>query len=185
MVLISGETRSNLPKRLKETTHFSEPNSDTRCCLRARRLQLGFFPATETMKGCGRCAKPRSGSGRFCKPLWGRSVRPQGRHRPHPSRWRSRAPAPSSNRVAARTGSELEIVANHGVCLMRQILWTMTPAAAEIPVTCIEVLPRVPEVFENMDEIRGCVGTKTLDLLDKMEGKVVAGAGFELATFGL
>jgi hypothetical protein len=26
------------------------------------------------------------------------------------------------------TGSELEIVANHGLCLMRQILWTMTPA---------------------------------------------------------
>src|ERR1700681_2432651 len=47
------------------------------------------------------------------------------------SRWRSRAPSPGSSRVAARTGSELEIVANQGLCLMRQILWTMTPAAAE------------------------------------------------------
>jgi hypothetical protein len=41
------------------------------------------FPA-QTMKGCGRCAKPRSGSVRFCKRLWARSVRPQVRHRPHP-----------------------------------------------------------------------------------------------------
>jgi hypothetical protein len=45
-------------------------------------------------------------------------------------------PAPSSSRVAARTGPELEMVANHGLCLMRQILWTMTPAGAEIRVTC-------------------------------------------------
>jgi hypothetical protein len=27
---------------------------------------------------------------------------------------------------------------------MRQILWTMTPAAAEIRVTCIKALPRIP-----------------------------------------
>jgi hypothetical protein len=43
--------------------------------------------------------------------------------------------------------SELEIVACHGLCLMRQIPWTMTPATAEIRVTCIEALPRVPHVF--------------------------------------
>ena len=59
----------------------------------------------------------------------------------------SRAPAPSGSRVAARAGSELEIVANHGLCLMRQILLTMTPAAAEIRVTRIKALPRVPYVF--------------------------------------
>jgi hypothetical protein len=43
--------------------------------------------------------------------------------------------------------SELEIVANHGLCLMRQNLWMVTPAASEIRVTCIEALPRVPLVF--------------------------------------
>ena len=34
------------------------------------------------MRGVGACAKPRSV--RFCKSLWARCVRPQGRQRPHP-----------------------------------------------------------------------------------------------------
>ena len=82
MVLISGETRSNLPKRVKETTYFSKPNEYA--MLLEGASAAAVFPATETMKGCGRCAKPRSGSVRFCKRLWARSVRPQVRHRPHP-----------------------------------------------------------------------------------------------------
>ena len=38
-------------------------------------------------------------------------------------------------------------VANHGLWLMRQILWTMTSATGEIRVTRIEALPRVPHIF--------------------------------------
>ena len=38
-------------QNLKETTHFSEPNSDTRCCVRARRLQLWSFPANRNDDG--------------------------------------------------------------------------------------------------------------------------------------
>jgi hypothetical protein len=56
--------------------------------------------------------------------------------------------------------SELEIVAKHGLCLMRQNLWMVTPAAAEIPVTCIEVLPRVPEVFETWRKSAAVSGQK-------------------------
>ena len=61
------------------------------------------FPA-ETMKGCGRCAKPRSGSVWFRKRLWARSVRPQVRDRPHPSRWLHEHLLPVASRVAARIG---------------------------------------------------------------------------------
>jgi hypothetical protein len=43
--------------------------------------------------------------------------------------------------------SELKIVANDGLRLMRQILWTTTRPAAEILVTRIEALRRVPQVF--------------------------------------
>jgi hypothetical protein len=35
-MVLSSETRSNLPKRRQQTKHFSEPNK-YRCCLRARR----------------------------------------------------------------------------------------------------------------------------------------------------
>jgi hypothetical protein len=83
MVFILCETCSNLAKRVKEMTHFSVPN-EYPMLLEGALSAAVVFPATETMKGCGRCAKPRSGSVRFCKRLWARSVRPQVRHRHTP-----------------------------------------------------------------------------------------------------
>jgi hypothetical protein len=46
VVLISGETRSNLPKRIKEATHFSKPDEYVRL-LKGAPSAAVVFPATE------------------------------------------------------------------------------------------------------------------------------------------
>jgi hypothetical protein len=60
----------------------------------------------------------------FASRLWARSVASTGASPSTPSRWRSRAPAPSSLCVAARTGSEMEIASSATRC--RSAIWERT-----------------------------------------------------------
>ena len=94
----------------------------------------------------GACAKPRAV--RFCKSLWARSVRPQGRQRPHP--WRT-----SGSALGIAQGGTVD---PDGVALMAQAteegLDERFVAEKRLPFRVIEVECRAYCYAELTDEAR-------------------------------